>query len=282
MTFIEALKKGEAYLQEENISDAAIDAWYLLQYALKDEYGKSVDRTWYLMHREEEMNASQCARYQTLLNERRKHRPLQHITGEQEFMGLDFLVNDKVLVPRQDTEILVEEALKLCQPGMQILDMCTGSGCIIISLMKHGTDIQGTAADVSGEALEVAVENAARHDVMVDFRQGDLFENVDGSYDMIVSNPPYIPTSEIEKLMAEVRCFDPLAALDGKEDGLYFYREIITKGQAYLKANGWLLVEIGYDQGQQVSEMMRSADLTDVSIIKDLAGLDRVVKGRKI
>lgn len=282
MTLFEALKKGETYLQEQGIAEAAIDAWYLMQHALKDEHGTQIDRTWYLMHQKEEMKAAQYARYQMLLTERGSRRPLQHITGTQEFMGIEFLVNDQVLIPRQDTEILVEEALKYCHEKMQVLDMCTGSGCIIISLMKHAEGIMGTAADVSSEALLVAAENAKRQNVCVDFRQGDLFENIDGTYDMIVSNPPYIPTNEITKLMKEVRCFDPMAALDGKEDGLYFYRKIITKSKIYLKASGWLLVEIGYDQGEAVSEMMKSADFTEVAVLKDLAGLDRVVKGRKI
>ena len=235
MKLREALAKGEVYLRERQIADAAVDAWYLMEYALKDSYGNRVDRTWYLLHREEEMPAAQYARYQTLLEERGTHVPLQHITGEQEFMGIPFCVSDKVLVPRQDTELLCEEALKVCRAGMQVLDLCTGSGCIIVSLMKHNPGIRGTASDVSQEALEVARENARRQGVCVDFRQGDLFACIDGTFDLIVSNPPYIPTGEIDRLMEEVRCFDPRGALDGREDGLYFYRQITQKGVSFLR-----------------------------------------------
>ena len=139
------------------------------------------------------------------------------------------MVNENVLIPRQDTEILVEEALKVIKPGSHVLDMCTGSGCIIISLMKYKQDILGTAVDISNAALDVAKENAARQGVCIDFIQGNLFQNIDGKYDAIVSNPPYIPTDEISKLMEEVRCHEPAGALDGREDGLYFYRQIIDR-----------------------------------------------------
>ena len=168
----------------------------------------------------------------------------------------------------------------LFRSGSHVLDMCTGSGCIIISLMKYKQDILGTAVDISNAALDVAKENAARQGVCIDLIQGNLFQNIDGKYDAIVSNPPYIPTDEISKLMEEVRCHEPAGALDGREDGLYFYRQIITKSCGFLKAGGWLLFEIGYDQGLSVSEMMKSAGFSDVRVIKDLAGLDRVVKGK--
>lgn len=281
MKLREALTGGEAYLRERQIPDASVDAWYLMEYVLKDSYGNRVDRAWYLLHREEEMLPAQYARYETLLRERGTHVPLQHITGEQEFMGIPFLVTDQVLVPRQDTELLCEEALKVCRAGMQVLDLCTGSGCIVISLMKHASGLLGSASDVSAQALEVARENARRQSVCVDFRQGDLFSCIDGSFDLIVSNPPYIPTGEIDRLMEEVRCFDPRGALDGREDGLYFYRKITRESPSFLKQGGWLMVEIGYDQGPKVAQMMTGAGLSGVQIIKDLSGLDRVVKGRK-
>lgn len=275
MTYQEALKKAEDYLESRGIDNAPVDAWYLMEYSCK------CDRTWFLMNREKEMPGPVYARYQSLLSDRAKHIPLQHLTGEQEFMGIPFAVNENVLIPRQDTEILVEEALKVIKPGSHVLDMCTGSGCIIISLMKYKQDILGTAVDISDAALDVAKENAVRQGVCIDFRQGNLFQNVDGKYDVIVSNPPYIPTDEITKLMEEVRCHEPVGALDGKEDGLYFYRQIITKSLGFLKDGGWLLFEIGYDQGRPVSELMRSAGYSEVSVIRDLAGLDRVVKGYK-
>ena len=211
---------------------------------------------------QKELPGEQKEVYEAALKKRAGHIPLQHITGEQEFMGLPFLVNADVLIPRQDTEILVEEALKKAKPGMRVLDLCTGSGCIIA-------------------ALCVAKKNAGRNGVSPVFVQGDLFEPVKGTFDLIVSNPPYIPTAEIEKLMPEVREHEPLLALDGKEDGLVFYKRIIEEGYPYLKPGGFLMFEIGCDQGKEVSARMEQAGYQDVKIIKDLAGLDRVVIGGK-
>ena len=280
MTFQEALKMGGAYLEEKKIPDASIDAWYLLEYLLKENGISGVNRAWFLMHRQEKMAEKLIGQYRELLERRGTHLPLQQITGEQEFMGIPFLVNDRVLITRQDTEILVEEAKKAVREGGTCLDVCTGSGCIIVSLMKLVPALRGTACDISGEALEVARENARRQETDIDFRQGDLFEPIEGRFDVIVSNPPYIPTAEIGALMEEVRLFEPLVALDGREDGLYFYRRLTAESPEYLKDGGWLLVEIGCDQGVQVAELFRKAGFCEVSVRKDLAGLDRVVKGR--
>lgn len=279
MTFGDALKEGETYLKECRIPDAQIDAWYLLEFVLKDVDG-GVNRTWFLLNRQEQMEPAQYARYQGLLKERGRRIPLQHITGEQEFMGIPFLVNDKVLIPRQDTEILVEEAMGSLKPGMKVLDMCTGSGCIIISLLKLVPGIVGTGADISQAALFVAGENARLQGVDVEFCQGNLFESIRGRFDLIVSNPPYIPTKEIEKLMDEVRLHDPVSALDGRADGLHFYRKIITDSRAFLEDGGWLMVEIGHDQSVDVAELLQQAGYTEISVIRDLSGLDRVVKGK--
>ena len=229
----------------------------------------------------EDVPKEQKEAYETVLKKRAEHIPLQHITGEQEFMGLPFLVNADVLIPRQDTEILVEEALKKAKPGMKILDLCTGSGCIIISMLKYRPDLYGTASDLSAAALRVAEKNAKINKVTPVFVQGDLFEPVEGAFDMIISNPPYIPTAEIEKLMPEVRKYEPFLALDGKEDGLAFYKRIIEEGYSYLNPGGYLLFEIGYDQGKEVSVRMEQAGYQGVKVIKDLAGLDRVVRGGK-
>lgn len=280
MTFQEALKMGGAYLEERKIPDASIDAWYLLEYLLKEKGILGVNRAWFLMHRQEEITEKFFEEYRKLLERRGTHLPLQQITGEQEFMGISFLVNDRVLIPRQDTETLVEEVLKLVPAGAECLDVCTGSGCIIISLMKLVPGLRGTACDISGAALEVARENARRQGVDVDFRQGDLFGPIGGRFDVIVSNPPYIPTAEIGELMEEVRLFEPVEALDGREDGLHFYRRLAAESPEYLKDGGWLLVEIGCDQGAQVAELFRRAGFSEVTVRKDLAGLDRVVKGR--
>lgn len=275
MTYREAIETGTRILQKENIADAKIDAWYLFQMACK------IDRNFYYLHEEDELTAEQQSEYESTVHKRAEHVPLQYIIGEQEFMGLKFKVNSNVLIPRQDTETLVEEALRVAKPGMRVLDLCTGSGCIIISLAKNVADISCTGSDISKQALLVAKENAKANEVEVEWERSDLFENISGTFDLIVSNPPYIPTGEIPGLMPEVRDFEPVDALDGKEDGLYFYRIITEKSPEYLTSDGYLYFEIGYDQGEAVSAMMRQCGYTQVEVIKDLAGNDRVVKGRK-
>ena len=275
MTYREAIETGTRILQKENIADAKIDAWYLLQMACK------IDRNFYYLHEEDELTAEQQSEYESTVHKRAEHVPLQYIIGEQEFMGLKFKVSSNVLIPRQDTETLVEEALRVVEPGMRVLDLCTGSGCIIISLAKNVADISCTGSDISKQALLVAKENAKANEVEVEWERSDLFENISGTFDLIVSNPPYIPTGEIPGLMPEVRDFEPVDALDGKEDGLYFYRIITEKSPEYLTSDGYLYFEIGYDQGEAVSAMMRQCGYTQVEVIKDLAGNDRVVKGRK-
>lgn len=273
MTLQEANKYGEELLQQAGIADATIDAWYLL------EYVTGINRAMYFLNIQKQLSEAELKQYQAYLEQRKNHIPLQHITGVQEFMGMNFAVNEHVLIPRQDTEVLVEEALKVLQPGMQVLDMCTGSGCIIISLSKMGK-IEGTGVDISVEALGVAKKNNANLDAGVTWIQSDLFENVEERYDMIVSNPPYIRTAVIEELKEEVKFHDPYIALDGKEDGLYFYRKIVEESTKYLKENGMLYFEIGHDQGQDVKNLMEEAGFSEVLIKKDLAGLDRVVFGR--
>jgi release factor glutamine methyltransferase len=220
-------------------------------------------------------------RYMELIQRRSARIPLQQLTGEQQFMGLPFHVSEDVLTPRQDTEILVEEALKRARPGAKILDLCTGSGCILISLLKLGPDLEGTGSDLSEKALEIAAENAEMNKVEVSFVQSDLFARIPGTFDMIVSNPPYIVSSVISSLMEEVRDHEPLMALDGGTDGLDFYRRIVPESMDHLNPGGWLIVEIGYDQGDLVRSMFIDHQYEDVDVIRDLGGNDRVVLGRK-
>ncbi|MBO5302550.1 MAG: peptide chain release factor N(5)-glutamine methyltransferase [Lachnospiraceae bacterium] len=274
MTYREAMIMGAQILEEQGIADARTDAWLLLAMACK------IDRNFYYLHMNEDIIEEQQQEYASVLKKRAEHIPLQYITGEQEFMGHRFLVNSNVLIPRQDTEILVEEALKVVRPGMDVLDMCTGSGCIIISILKNVSKVNAVAADISKQALNVAKENAKLNDVTVRFETSDLFEHIRGEFDVIVSNPPYIRTEEITKLMPEVRDFEPFGALDGKEDGLYFYRKIVDEGQKYLKPGGYLMFEIGCDQGEDVSALMQQAGYSEIKVVKDLAGLDRVVIGK--
>ena len=273
MTWKEAYEYGQQQLNNAHIDEAKLDAWYLLEYAT------GMSRTMYYLHMDEEMDAEQVTMYKEYIAMRAHHIPLQHITGVQEFMGLTFHVNEHVLIPRQDTEVLVESVLHIMEPGMNILDMCTGSGCILISLLKLGANSTGVGVDISKKALDVAKENAEKMGVDAKFLQSDLFSEVDGRYDVIVSNPPYIRTEVIEELAEEVKFHDPCLALDGKEDGLFFYRNIVKESPNYLKVNGKLYFEIGYDQGEAVRTLMEEAGFREVTVKKDLAGLDRVVFG---
>lgn len=273
MTLKEAYDYGCEQLKKTNIDDATLDAWYLL------EHVTGISRAVYFMDMNKPLDDTQEKKYREYIQIRANHIPLQHITGKQEFMGLEFCVNEHVLIPRQDTEVLVESVLHDLRPGMKLLDMCTGSGCILVSIMKLQQGVSGTGVDISDEALAVARENAAKHHVTAELLQSDLFEIVQGVFDVIVSNPPYIRTSVIEELQEEVKFHDPVLALDGKEDGLYFYRKIVADSPQYLKRGGKLYFEIGHDQGEAVSALMKHAGYTDVTVKKDLSGLDRVVFG---
>ena len=278
-------REGTRLLAGEGIEDAAVDAWYLL------EFVTGVTRAAFYAHPDMELDADMEERYFACIGQRRQRIPLQHITGEQEFMGYPFCVNEHVLIPRQDTETLVEEALTVIRPGMRILDMCTGSGCILISILKagwerqHVSGLKGVGSDISPEAAETAKKNAGRllaeaDSPPVTFCCGDLFEKVKGRYGLIVSNPPYIRTEVINALQEEVRCHDPYIALDGHEDGLYFYRRIAKESTAFIEDGGFLILETGYDQAEDVSALLRDAGYGDIFVKKDLTGLDRVVGGR--
>lgn len=281
LTLKQLYSKGAKKLADAGIEEAALDAWYLL------EYVTGISKARYFAEPDREVSEEDVDRYESCVDRRASHVPLQHITGEQEFMGYPFYVNEHVLIPRQDTEILVEEALKKMRPKMAILDMCTGSGCILLSILKmakeryYMMDLTGTGADISLDALQVAEKNRERLEVAADFVQSDLFANIpeEKVFDVIVSNPPYIETAVIETLQEEVRLHDPYIALDGKKDGLHFYRRIIAEAEKYLKRPGYLLFEIGCDQAEAVSRLMGNAGYEQITVKKDLAGLDRVVYG---
>ena len=271
-TYKEILQAAKNKLKQHEIADANVDAWYLLAHVF------GIKRTDFLLHGEDFVPEDECQRYRKLVEQRAMHIPLQYITGTQEFMGLEFDVTDDVLIPRQDTETLVEEVIKVCEQKT-VLDMCTGSGCIIISLAKLGRVKRAVGADISENALKVATNNANKHMVEVEFLLSDLFEKVDGSFDIIVSNPPYIPTGEIACLMPEVKNHEPVIALDGDADGLMFYRKIIVSLKDHLQKNGLIFFEIGHNQGNSVKEILLKEGFTDVIIKKDLSGQDRVVSG---
>ncbi|MCD7708501.1 MAG: peptide chain release factor N(5)-glutamine methyltransferase [Clostridiales bacterium] len=275
MTYREAMSLGGQALEGVGIADAKNDAWLLLAMACK------IDRTYYFSHMDTEMSAEQTQEYSSLLKKRAEHIPLQYITGEQDFMGLTFSVNSSVLIPRQDTESLVEAALRCIAPGMKVMDMCTGSGCILISVLKLSSNVTGFGYDNSKQALGVAKDNAKRNGVTAIFEHSDLFADVqERDFDMIICNPPYIRTDEIAHLMPEVSQFEPGEALDGHEDGLYFYRKITEAAPEFLKPDGMLFFEIGYDQGSDVPLIMEKSGFSDVKIKKDLAGNNRVASGR--
>ena len=282
------LKKGTTILKDNGLEEAGLDAWLLL------EYTADISRAWYYAHPESEVNEEIVSEYLSLCQKRAEHIPLQHLTHQACFMGYDFYVDERVLVPRQDTEVLAEEALHQLRNirNPRILDMCTGSGCLLLSLLMELPDAIGTGVDISEAALAVAERNRKNLElekravlVQSDTFSGDYFQknsgNISLEYDMLISNPPYIPTEDIGKLMEEVRFHDPVLALDGREDGLYFYRRITEQACKYLKPGGWLMYEIGCEQGADVSAIMQGEGFAEVAVKKDLAGLDRVVIGKK-
>ena len=278
-SYRELFHYGKALLKRSGVAETEPDAWLLMEYVF------DIDRTWYFLHQEEEAGEEKAEQYARLLEKRAQHIPLQQLTCQAWFYGLKFYVNEHVLIPRQDTEILVEEVLKEAggRKGLKVLDLCTGSGCILLSLLEHLEQAQGMGADLSEQALLVAEKNAQIQGKtkQTRFVRSDLFEAVCGQFDILVSNPPYIPTAVIRELMDEVRLYEPRMALDGHEDGLYFYREIAAHAGEYLKGNGILAFEIGYDQGEAVSGLLEKEGYREIRIVKDLAGLDRVVIGRK-
>ena len=273
MTYRELFEYGKKQLEDAGIEEAALDARLLLEYICH------TDRNALLVHGDSVRSDLEEQFYHMVIEKRAQRIPLQHITGQQEFMGLTFKVNEHVLIPRQDTEILVEEAMRYLSDGMRILDICTGSGCILLSLLKYSNECEGLGVDISENALAVARENAQNLGLEAEFRYSDLLEKVEGKFDMIVSNPPYIETAVIDTLMPEVREHEPMLALDGREDGLYFYRRIVEQCTSYMTRGARLFFEIGYDQGEAVKDMMIHKGFCEVEIIKDYAGLDRVVTG---
>lgn len=273
-TLKELLEEGSAFLAENGIEEARTDAWLLMEEVFE------ITRSWYFAHSGTAAEPTGAVRYRNLLEQRGRRIPLQYLTGKAWFYGLPFTVSSAVLIPRQDTEILVEEALRRIKPGMKILDLCTGSGCVLLALLANSENTSGTGADLSKEALLVAEKNAGDLGISAQFCQSDLFERIDGEYDMIVSNPPYIRTDVIPSLMPEVRDHEPRMALDGHEDGLYFYRKILEGAGAFLKPGGWICFEIGFDQGEALKSLMKEYGLERIEIVKDLAGLDRVAVGR--
>lgn len=291
-TYGEVYAEGRARLTQAGIEEAALDARLLLEYVC------GTDRNTLLAHEDRAVSEEERRSFRQLIEKRAARVPLQHLTGEQEFMGLTFSVNKDVLVPRQDTEVLVEEVMKQLHDGMRILDLCTGSGCILLSLLHYSNNCEGVGTDLSAGALAVAKENYGRlreerPEMEARFLEGDLFaalaaQKMPGGekeagpgekFDIIVSNPPYIEADVIGTLMPEVREHEPRMALDGGADGLVFYRRIAKEAGNFLTGGGKLFFEIGCDQADCVKAIMEAAGFDEIHVVKDFAGLDRVVYG---
>lgn len=281
LTYRQMCHNGAAILADAGITDAEYDSFALL------EYITGMDRTAYILNGSKSVPEDITERYDAVIDRRSSHIPLQHITGQAWFYGRSFNVNSDVLVPRQDTEVLVSEALKVINAKDSVLDMCTGSGCIIITIALEKKLGRALGADISEAALKVASGNREKLGADdVTFVKSNIFSDInvndDELFDVIVSNPPYIATGEIETLTEEVRIHDPYIALDGLEDGLHFYREITQQSMNYIKSGGWLLYEIGCTQAHDVSDIMSEYGYSNIKVIKDLAGLDRVVMGQRL
>ena len=271
----EIYTEGKNRLQKAGVQSYEFDARQLLFFVF------SIDANQYLLNQsmplgeEEEKKVNS---YFEAIQKRSEKIPLQYITGEQNFCGLDFYVNENVLIPRLDTEVLVEKILEYEEPGQRVMDMCTGSGCIAITLQKLG-GFQVMAVDISEEALTLARKNAQRNQAQVTFFQSNMFDQLSNTskVDVIVSNPPYIESKVVDELDDEVKKYEPRLALDGMEDGLHFYRILAREGKRFLNEGGRLYVEIGFDQAEAVKEIFGAQGFLDIQVYKDLAGLDRVV-----
>jgi protein-(glutamine-N5) methyltransferase, release factor-specific len=290
------LTMGEKQLMDSDIADATRDCKILYCYMMDIPFSKII------LEYQEVLQDRLCDKYFELIDRRSKGEPVQYIMGSQEFMGLEFIVNENVLIPRQDTETLVEDALEIINTGTlrgedmdvkrkewDILDLCTGSGAIGVSLARIANKVNVTCSDISEGAIKVAKENAQKHGVAksVKFEQGDLFKPFSKhfrkqKFDMIISNPPYIKSSVIPTLQKEVCEHEPLSALDGGESGLDFHERIVSGVGGHLRKGGVLLLEIGHDQGEAVSGLLsRNGDFTSIRVLKDLANRDRIVFAKK-
>ena len=281
-TYRELYEEGRRILEQAGLPDAALDARFLLE----EVCGTNLQTL--LVFPEKKVSEEEVNQYRAFIQRRKDREPTAMILGEWDFMGLTFRLNKSTLIPEQDTEVLVETALEelkrrgLGEAPLRILDLCTGSGCILLSLLHELRNAGGLGTDLSEEALEAARENAVRLGLQerAAFRQGDLWEPVgDERFDLIVSNPPYVPTEVIPTLEPEVRCGEPYAALDGGEDGLVFYRRIMREAAGHLKPSGIIIVESGFDEAPQIAALMQDQKLRGIRTVKDYGGLDRVVLG---
>lgn len=280
-TIQELLDYGKEKLSESGNEYSKYERKVLLEHVL------GVNYMYMLMNGNEQVSDTKMKEYERLIKRRCEHYPLQYLLGYAHFMDYTFYVDENVLIPRSDTEILVETINDMYDrvavgknDPLSVLDMCCGSGCIGISVKQYHKDIVLTLSDISDKALSITEKNLEKYNISdMHINHGNLFEGIDGRYDIIVCNPPYIETDIIDTLMPEVKDYEPMLALDGGDDGLMFYRKIIDEAGVHLTARGYVFFEIGYNQGKSVSELLETAGFTDVTIKKDYSGMDRVVYG---
>lgn len=277
MKIEELLKKGKIKLIENKMEDANLIARILLQFVLK------LDRSELTLRQEQEVEENKEKKYEKAIQKILEGVPLQYITKSQEFYGLTFYVDENVLIPQPDTETLVEEVLKIVQKENKILDICTGSGCIGIALAYHLKNAKIMMSDISRKALEIAKKNALTNQVLeqVELIESNLFEKIEGKFNIIVSNPPYIETNVIKTLSKQVQN-EPKLALDGGEDGLSFYRKLAKEAPKYLEKDGYLCIEIGYHQKEKIIELIKeTGEFSKIEVKQDLAGNDRVIIAKR-
>lgn len=274
------LLNATSVLKENNIPNPRLDAEVILSHLLK------VDRSFFIVHKEEKMKEDVVVNYQALIDRRALSEPVAYIIGSQEFMGFEFIVDRNVLIPRPDTEILVEfviDYLKTIKSKhVELIDIGTGSGAIAISIGKNVMECSLTMVDISRDALEMAKRNAKKLGIKnsTTYILSDCFENVEEKrYDIILSNPPYIPSEEILHLQKDVKEYEPKEALDGGDDGLTFYRRIIEQGVSFIVKGGLIAFEIAFNQAEDIVGLLKDNGYKNINILKDLAGLDRVVYG---
>lgn len=279
MIIKEALMKASKKLEENNIPGPLNEAKYLLKFLLKK------DDIYFITNLDKSLNDDELKKYKELVNKRCKHVPFSYITGVKEFMGLEFFVNNQTLIPRPETEIITEYVINnFKDKKLDILEIGVGSGCISISIAKYLSNVNILGVDINEKAIEVANKNIKYNNVenKVNFIKSDLYKNVKGKFDIIISNPPYIKSDVIETLEDDVKKYEPILALDGGTDGLYFYKKIINDADNFLKDNSYIIFEIGYDQGKDVKTLLEKKQFKEIEIIKDLAGFDRTITAKKI
>jgi release factor glutamine methyltransferase len=277
-TVLKVLNWTKGYLADKGVENARLEAEWLLCHAI------GLDRVGLYVNYEKPLSDAELTAFRGMVSRRAKREPLQYILGTQEFFGLEFMVTPAVLIPRHDTETLVEQALRLAPGAKSVLDIGTGSGCIAIALAKNLAGAAVTAVEKSADTLALARKNAEKLQAAVDFREGSFFEPVAGQrFELIVSNPPYIPTADLATLQPEVRDFEPQSALDGGQDGLDCYRALVLQAPDFLELGGWLLLEVGINQAQAVSDLLRQTGMfTNLLTARDHGNIDRVVGGQRI